>query len=97
MLLDFTGRHLEVTPALKQAAKEKLQPLERHFSRIKIDRVHIVFYIENLNQCVDATLHVTGKEIVASAQSEDMYHSLDLLVEKLEKQLMKHKDKLIHH
>lgn len=97
MLIDITGRHLEITQALKDAAAQKLKPLERHFTRIKIDRIHLVFHVENLTQCVDATLHVTGKEISASAQSEDMYQSLDLLVEKLEKQLMKHKDKLTDH
>lgn len=92
MNVTFTGRHVEVTDALRQYATEKLERLHRHYD--KITNIHVVFDVEKLIQRAEATLHVPhGGIIHAQADSEDMYNSIDSLFEKLERQVAKHREK----
>jgi putative sigma-54 modulation protein len=93
MQLHFVGKNIEVTDALKNITIEKFQALEKRHSHIT--NVHVVFVIENLTQIVEATIHVNGTEIHATARSEDMYKSIDLLVDKLVGQMTKLKEKVI--
>jgi ribosome hibernation promoting factor len=95
MQIKFTGHRLEVTPAIRQYAIEKLERLERHFD--KITSVNVIFDVEKLRQIVEATVHVAKGELHASSESEDMYASIDALVDKLDRQLIKHKEKLKNH
>ncbi|EKD54483.1 MAG: hypothetical protein ACD_60C00079G0036 [uncultured bacterium] len=96
MQLSFTGRNnLMVTPALKTYAEDKLQRLERRYTHIKT--VHVVFHIENVTHSVEATLHINGSELHATAKASDMYAAIDELVDKLTTQLTKHKEKLSDH
>ena len=95
MQINFTGHRLEVTPAIRQYALEKLEKLERHFD--KITSVNVIFDVEKLRQIVEATVHVAKGELHASSESEDMYASIDSLVDKLDRQLIKHKEKLKNH
>lgn len=91
MQLHFTGRNFEITPALKSFATEKFQRLERRDS--SITNIHLTFHVENLTHIAEATLHVSGAEIHASAKSEDMYIAIDELIDKLMGQITKHKEK----
>lgn len=91
MKINFTGHRLEVTPALRKFTEEKFSKLERHFD--KITTIHVVFDVEKLRQIAEATILISKGEVHASAEDENMYTSIDLLVEKLERQLMKHKEK----
>ena len=92
MNVTFTGRHLDVTDALRDYANEKLQRLFRHYD--KITNVHIIFGVEKLVQQAEATVNVPrGGVIHAHAESEDMYGSIDALFEKLERQVAKHREK----
>ena len=91
MQLNITGLHLEVTDALRAYLEEKFERLERHFDRIIA--IQVVLQVEKLKQKAEATLHVAGREVVANAEHEDMYASIDLLVDKLDRQLIKHKEK----
>jgi putative sigma-54 modulation protein len=91
MQLDFTGRNVEITPALKAFAEEKFQRLERRDNHIT--HVKIIFHIEHLSHIAEATLHLNGTELHASAKDEDMYRATDALVDKLMGQITKHKEK----
>ncbi len=95
MDLTFTGHHVEVTPALRHYTEEKLEPLNRHFDRI--EAIHVVFNVEKLLQSVEATLHVPGADFHAKSDDKDMYAAIDNLAAKLNRQLIKHKERLQDH
>ena len=95
MQINITGHRLEVTPALRAFTLEKFDRLERHFDRITA--INIVFDVEKLRQIAVATILIANGELHASSESEDMYTAVDLLVDKLNRQLMKHKGKMIQH
>jgi ribosome hibernation promoting factor len=91
MQLNVTGHHVEVTPALRGYVVKKLERIGRHFDRV-ID-VHCVLTVEKLRQKAEATLHVSGSAIHAHATEEDMYAAIDLLADKLDRSIKKHKEK----
>ena len=95
MHIDLKGHHIELTPALRATALEKLEKLEHH--GCNITSMHVVFNVEKLSHLIEATLHLSKCEIHAHAESENMYHAIDLLVEKLDRQLIKHKEKILDH
>ena len=95
MEINFTGHNIEVTTALKNYTKEKFDKLE-HFD--KLSPIHVVLGVEKLIQTAEATLSVPPKaEIHASASSENMYEAIDELADKLNRQLLKHKEKIREH
>jgi putative sigma-54 modulation protein len=95
MQLNVTGHHVEVTPALRGYVERKLERIGRHFDQV-ID-VHCVLTVEKLRQKAEATLHVSGNAIHADATEEDMYAAIDLLTDKLDRCIKKHKEKLTDH
>ena len=95
MQINFTGHRMEVTPALKTFTQEKFNKLERHFD--KITAINVIFDVEKLRQIAEATILVTKGELHASSESEDMYTAIDILVDKLDRQLIKHKEKIRGH
>ena len=95
MRIELTGHHMEITPALKKVATEKLEKLEHH--GCNITSMHVVFRVEKLSHIAEATMHITKGEIHAHAESDNMYTTLDLLEEKLNRQLIKHKEKILDH
>ena len=95
MQLSVTGHHVAVTPALRGYVAKKLKRIGRHFERV-ID-VHCVLTVEKLRQKAEATLHVRGCAIHADATEEDMYAAIDLLADKLDRCLRKHKEKRRNH
>jgi putative sigma-54 modulation protein len=95
MQLSITGHHVEVTPALRSYVEKKLERIDRHFDQV-ID-VHCVLTVEKLQQKAEATLHVSGCDIYADATEEDMYAAIDLLVDKLDRCIKKHKEKRTDH
>lgn len=95
MQIDFTGHGMDVTHALKTFTQEKFTRLERHFD--KITSIHVTFHVEKLTKNAEATLLIAKGEIHASASSDDMYTAVDDLVDKLNKQLIKHKEKMSDH
>ena len=94
MQLHFTGRNLELTDALKTFATEKFQRVARRDA--SITNVNIVFQVDNLTHKAEATLHLSGAEIHASAEAEDMYSAIDALVDKIIGQITKIKEKAGH-
>lgn len=95
MQINITGHHVELTDALSEYVNTKFQKLERFFEHI--NNTHVVLRVEKLQQIAEATLHVNHGEIHASSQNENMYASIDDLVDKLARQLSKHKEKLSSH
>jgi putative sigma-54 modulation protein len=95
MQLNVTGHHIEVTAALRGYVEKKLDRIARHFDQV-ID-VHCVLTVEKLRQKAEATLHVSGNAIHADATEENMYAAIDLLVDKLDRCVKKHKEKKCDH
>lgn len=95
MQINFTGHNVEVTDSLRSFTQEKFDKLERHFDRIK--SVNVVFDVEKLSQICEASVHVAKGELHARAESEDMYAAIDELVDKLDRQLIRHKEKIRDH
>jgi len=89
----ITGHHLTVTDALRSHIDEKFARLSRYFDHII--SAQIILNVEKHDQKAEAILHVAGGELVANAEHEDMYATIDLLIDKLSRQLKKHKEKLV--
>ena len=95
MNLQLTGHHLDITPAIRDYVIAKLGRLNRHFDHV-ID-VSVVLAVDKLQQKVEATVHVRGKDLHASSIEPDMYAAIDMLADKLDRQIVKHKEKLTGH
>jgi putative sigma-54 modulation protein len=91
MQITISGHHVEVTPALRDYVMTKFERLQRHFDQITNTEVTLI--VEKLVQKAEANVHVSGADIFANAESEDMYAAIDLLADKLDRQLIKHKEK----
>ena len=92
MQLSISGHHVDVTDALKSYVEEKLQKLERHYDHIT--NAHVILTVEKIQQRAEATLHISGAELFADANCDDMYAAIDKLTDKLDRQILKHKEKL---
>ena len=95
MNLNNTGHHVEVTPAIRDYVTGKLDRVIRHFD--SVTSVHVVLSVEKLQQKAEITLHVKGKDIHADAVDGDLYASIDALVDKLDRQVLKYKEKVSNH
>ncbi len=91
MKVNITGRHIEITPPLRQYTIEKLDRLSRHFDRII--NIDIILEVQKLDQIVKANLFVPGGQFNADAKSDDMYSAIDLLIDKLDRQIRDHKER----
>lgn len=95
MNLNITGHHVEVTPALRDYVTGKVDKVLRHFDHVT--SVHVVLSVEKLKQKAEITLHVKGKDIFADATDADLYAAIDALSDKLDRQVLKHKEKVSDH
>jgi putative sigma-54 modulation protein len=95
MQLSVTGHHIDVTPALRDYVGTKLAKLERHFDNMT--DIHCILTVEKLIHKAEATVHVGGGTIHADSSDGDMYAAIDLLVDKLDRQVKKYKEKLTDH
>ncbi|WP_376697098.1 ribosome hibernation-promoting factor, HPF/YfiA family [Wenzhouxiangella sp. EGI_FJ10305] len=97
MQLEVTGQNIEITQALKAYIAEKSERLERHFDNLISG--HIVLHLEKLEHTVEGTITVGGRTnpLHAEAKSEDMYAAIDALMDKLDRQVRRHKDKVTSH
>ncbi|MFP8967087.1 ribosome hibernation-promoting factor, HPF/YfiA family [Pokkaliibacter sp. CJK22405] len=91
MQINITGHQLELTPALTDFVKNKMQKLERHAD--SITSVQVTLNVEKQRQIAEATVHVAGADLHASNENIDMYAAVDGLMDKLDRQLLKHKEK----
>ena len=95
MLIKLTGHHVDLTPALREYVDSKFARLERHFEQMT--DIHVILTVEKLRHKAEATLHVSGNDLFADTISDDMYAAIDGLMDKLDRQLLKHKEKLTDH
>lgn len=95
MQLNITGHHVDVTDSLKAYVAEKLERLEKHFDHV--NNVHVILSVEKLRQKSEATVNISGASLFADSTNEDMYASIDSMVDKLDRQIKKHKEKLKDH
>lgn len=95
MQINISGHHLDLTDALKDYVNNKLERLTHHHD--KITTTNVILSVEKLEQKAEAKLHVSGKDLFADAVDQDMYAAIDQLTDKLDRQLLKHKEKLRSH
>jgi len=92
MNLNVSGHHLEVTPAIRGYVQGKLERVKRHFDHV-ID-AHVILSVDKLRQKAEVTLRLRGKDIHCACEEQDLYAAIDLVVDKLDRQVLKYKAKL---
>ncbi|KDE40773.1 MAG: ribosome hibernation promoting factor [Nitrincola lacisaponensis] len=95
MQINITGHHVELTDSLNDYVRSKFERLERHFDNIT--NVQVTLSVEKQRQKAEADLHVAGGEIFAQSEHEDMYAAIDAMIDKLDRQVIKHKEKMKSH
>ena len=100
MNLTISGHHLDITPSLREYVLTKLERVTRHFDQV-VD-VTVLLSVENLKekerrQRAEVTLHAKGKDIFIEQAHEDMYAAIDQLMDKLDRQVCRHKGRLQDH
>jgi putative sigma-54 modulation protein len=91
MNLHLTGHHVEITPSIRDYVVTKLERINRHFDHV-ID-VNVVMTVEKLDQKIEANVHLSGKDIHVQCNDGDMYAAIDGLIDKLDRQILKHKER----
>ena len=92
MNLSVSGHHLDVTPSLRSYVASKLERITRHFDHV-ID-ARVILTVEKLKHKAEVTLHVRGKDLHCESEQEDLYAAIDLLADKLDRQVLRYKDKM---
>ncbi|MFK8021075.1 MAG: ribosome-associated translation inhibitor RaiA [Pseudomonadales bacterium] len=95
MHMQISGHHVDLTDSLRDYVNSKLTRIERHFDNIT--NTHVTLSVEKNRQKAEATVHVSGADIFAASESEDMYAAIDTLADKLDRQVIKHKEKVRSH
>jgi len=95
MQLNISGHHVDVTPSLREYVINKLDRLERHHDKITSSDVTLT--VDKLAQRAEARVHVRGADLFADSVAEDMYAAIDSLADKLNRQLIRHKEKAKAH
>jgi putative sigma-54 modulation protein len=93
MQINLTGHHVDITEPLKGYVDSKFERLARHFDHVI--NVHVILSVEKLRQKAEATLLVNGAKVFADSVHEDMYAAIDGLIDKLDRQVLRHKEKKI--
>lgn len=91
MQVDITGHHVELTDAMRDYVNEKFARLQRHYDHVTT--IHVTLSIEKERHQAACTLHTAGADLHAEAQESDMYAAIDALTDKIDRQLVKHKEK----
>jgi putative sigma-54 modulation protein len=95
MQINISGRHVEVTDSMREYLTSKIERLTHHHDRIT--STNVILSVDKLIQKAEATIHVSGKDVFAEATNEDLYAAIDSLADKLDRQLIKHKEKMRSH
>jgi len=92
MQINYTGHDIEITAAMKNIIEKKFSRVEKHFHKA-MTSANIILTVQKLNNIAEVTVHVKGAEINAKADADDMYKAIDMMMDKLNRQLIKHKEK----
>lgn len=95
MNLQISGHHLDITSAIHDYVTGKLERVTRHFDNV-ID-VNVILSVEKMKQKAEVTVHLSGKDVFVESVDEDLYAAVDSLVDKLDRQIQKHKQKIKNH
>lgn len=95
MQLTISGHHIDLTDAMQDYVENKMERLERHFDQVT--KINVILSVEKMRQKAEATIHITGNDVFANAEDENMYAAIDALVDKLDRQIKKHKEKMTDH
>ena len=95
MQINLTGHHVDLTDSLRHYVDDKFKRLSRHFDHV--NNVHVILSVEKHVKKAEATFHVSHNDIFAEATNDDMYAAIDALVDKLDRQVLKHKEKITSH
>jgi len=95
MQINVSGHHIELTPPLRDYVNTKLQRIERHYDNVT--DADVVLTVDKLEQKAEATIRISGARVFADAVHEDMYAAIDALADKLDRQIMRHKEKRTNH
>jgi len=95
MQLSISGQHMDITDALRSHVADKVEKITRHFDHVT--RTHVVLRPEKARHKAEATVNIRGATMHAAATADDMYSAIDAMVEKLDRQVVKHKEKLTDH
>lgn len=95
MQMTISGHHIQVTDPIRDYVTLKLSKLERHYDHI--NSTAVILSVEKLSQKAEATIHLSGGELFAYAEHEDLYAAIDALSDKLDRQLIKYKEKHRNH
>ena len=93
MQVEITGQQVGITESLREYVYAKFTKLERRIEQIH--NVRVVLNVERSKQTAEARVQLNGKEAYAKSQHNDMYAAIDILIDKLDRQVIKHKEKLI--
>jgi len=100
MNLTISGHHLEVTPALRSYVTSKLDRISRHFDQVVDIKVLLTVYKlkeKDLRQRAECNIHVKGRDLFAESSHADLYAAVDELADKLDRQVLRYKDKSQDH
>ena len=95
MQINLSGHHFEVTPALREYVETKFSRIERHFDQLT--KIQVVLSVEQRRHRAESNIHVTGADLHADVTHDDMYAAIDLMMDKLDGQVRKHKEKITDH
>jgi len=92
MNLNVSGHHLDITPAIRGYVDSKLERITRHFDHVI--NAHVILSVDKLRQKAEVTLHVRGKDIHCESEQNDLYAAIDLLIDKLDRQVLRYKNRI---
>ncbi|MCF6287776.1 MAG: ribosome-associated translation inhibitor RaiA [Proteobacteria bacterium] len=92
MQIEITGHQIDVTSSMRDYFNTKFERIKRHFDQVI--NVHAILSVEKIQHKAEATVHINGKTLFAESTQEDLYAAIDLLMDKLDKQVRRHKDKI---
>jgi putative sigma-54 modulation protein len=95
MQINVSGRQMELTESLRTYVSEKIGRVEKHFDHLT--KSNVVLHVEKNRHLAEVTLHAKGATLAASAEGSDMYAAIDALADKLDRQVLKHKEKMSDH
>ena len=95
MQISISGHHVDITDSMHNYVSEKVEKIVRHFDHVT--NTNVILQVEKKRHMAEATINTKGAMIHASSTCDDMYAAIDSMVSKLDRQVLKHKEKLTDH
>jgi putative sigma-54 modulation protein len=97
MQLQVSGQQIEVTEPLRNYVTEKIGRIQKHFDHVTNTNVVLHYEKKKNRHLAEATINAKGAQLHADSEGEDMYAAIDALADKLDRQVLKHKEKISNH